>query len=205
MSEPAVVLVAASAVLIAVLVLRRRRLPGAGSATVLVGLFLAVAGVALGLVLLPVGDAPSDPLGAVGFVPPAPARPGRGFAVGVAVKVNGCSNPVDVSVVAAGTADYWIDQLQSPRKNPVWSSFRLILPGVGLRDLRVGLADSATDLTTPAQAAVSSAYKRYVQISSPVRKEGANRRIRSGRLLAADAATSCRDLSCAVARAQGTQ
>ena len=172
MSELAVVLFAASAVLIAALVLRRRRLHGASFATMLVGLFLAIAGVAGGLILLPVDDAPSNPLEAVGFVPPAPARPGRGFAVSVAVKVTGCSNPVDVSVVAAGTADYWLDHRPSPRKNPVWSSFWLILPGVGLRDLRIGLADSATDLTTPTQTAVSSAYAQYVHTSPPVRKEG---------------------------------
>jgi hypothetical protein len=170
-SEAAILLTGALGVVIAAFVLRRTRHKHAASITVFVGLFLTLAGIAAGLLLLPVDDAPTNSLGAVGFVAPAPPRPGRGFAIGFGVKINGCSNPVDVSVVAAGTRDYWVDH-PARRTDPVWSSFSLILPGVGLRDLQVGLSDNAGGLTTPTQASVSPTDARYIYHNPPVRKDG---------------------------------
>jgi len=170
-SEAAVLLTGAVGVVIAALVLRRTRHKHAGSITVFIGLFLTLAGIAAGLLLLPVDDAPTDSLGAVGFVPPAPAQPGRGFAIGFGVKVNGCRNPVNVSVVAAGTRDYWVDH-PARRTDPVWSWFSLVLPGVGLRDLQVGLSDNAGGLTTPTQAGVSPTDARYIQTNPPAREDG---------------------------------
>ena len=103
MSDAVILLIGAIGVVIAALVLRRTRHERGASSTVVGGVVLTLAGIAAGLLLLPVEDAPSESLGAVGFVPPPPVQPGRGFAVGFGVTVNGCTNPVDVSVVAAGT------------------------------------------------------------------------------------------------------
>ena len=168
MSDPGILLVAVVSVVMALLVLRSTRHHRGGSIPVLVGLTLSVSGVAAGLLLLPIHDAPSGSLKAIGFVPPAKARPGRGFAIGVAVRVEGCSNPVSVSVVAAGTRDYWTDH----KNGPLWSPFSLVLPGTDLRDLRVGLANAATDLTTPADTTLSSRYARLVKIDPPRRSGG---------------------------------
>ncbi len=179
MSETAILLTGAVGVLIATLVLRPTRHKHASLITVLVGLVLTLAGIAAGLLLLPVDDAPTASIGAVGFVPPAPARPGRGFAIGFGLTVNGCSNPVRVSVVAAGTRDYWIDH--PPRRtDPAWSSFTLILPGVGLRNLHVGLSTNAGNLTTPTQAGISPTLAPYINTNPPTHKDGAT--VISGRV-----------------------
>lgn len=171
MSDAVILLIGAIGVVIAALVLRRTRHERGASSTVVGGVVLTLAGIAAGLLLLPVEDAPSESLGAVGFVPPPPVQPGRGFAVGFGVTVNGCTNPVDVSVVAAGTRGYWIDH-PARRRDPVWSRFSLILPGSDLQDLHVGLSDDAGSLTTPTLAVISPSEAPYIHPDPPVRKDG---------------------------------
>jgi hypothetical protein len=71
---------------------------------------------------------------AVGFVPPQPPRPGRGFAVGVGVTVRSCDEPVHVKLVGAGTAEYWED-------HPEGGPFKMGIPGragIDLTGLRYG-------------------------------------------------------------------
>jgi hypothetical protein len=82
----------------------------------------------------------------VGFVPPVPAKPGRGFTIGVVARLDSCADPLDVTVVAAGTAEYWID---NAKQIEGVSTFRLALPNVvdGEVDLRTGT--TATDVVDP--------------------------------------------------------
>lgn len=82
----------------------------------------------------------------VGFAPPVPARPGRGFTIGLVARVRDCGEPLDVTVVAAGTAEYWLDNADRLRG---LATFQLALPGVlgGKVDLRPGT--TATDVIDP--------------------------------------------------------
>ncbi len=82
----------------------------------MLGVAFAAVGLGGGLLLLPVDDA-NPSLGALGFVPPQRPLPGKGFAVGMAIIVSGCSNPVKVSVVVAGTGDYWDEHPARPTES----------------------------------------------------------------------------------------
>lgn len=80
----------------------------------------------------------------------------------MAVSVSGCSNPVRVSGVFAGTRDYWAEH--PPRKgDKVWAPFAVILPGRDLSDVHVGFAHLPTDLSSPEQAAPWTQYTADIQ------------------------------------------
>ena len=81
----------------------------------------------------------------VGFVPPLGGKPGRGFTVGLVARLRSCEEPLDVTVVAAGTAEYWLDNAAALRGRV---AFQLALPGVvGEVELRPGT--TATDVVDP--------------------------------------------------------
>jgi hypothetical protein len=82
----------------------------------------------------------------VGFVPPVAAKPGRGFTIGLVARVRDCGEPLDVTVVAAGTAEYWLDNADRLRER---ATFQLALPDVlgGKVELRPGT--TATDVVDP--------------------------------------------------------
>jgi hypothetical protein len=80
---------------------------------------------------------------AVGFVPPTDVRPGRGFAVGMAIQVAACDEPVTVTIVVAGTAEYWSDHKEG-------GDFKLGIPGTDLHIRRSGLG--YLDVDDPADA-----------------------------------------------------
>jgi hypothetical protein len=82
----------------------------------------------------------------VGVVPPVAARPARGFTVGLVARLNSCDQPLDVTVVAAGTAEYWIDNAARMRGR---SRFRLALPGVLDRKVEVRTGTTAGDVVDP--------------------------------------------------------
>jgi hypothetical protein len=169
--ELALALITAASLVIVAVLLRRSRVPRALVISLGAGVSLAAAGFGAGMMLLPVSDPPQASLGAIGFVPPQHPLPGKGFAVGVAVNASGCSNPVQVSVVVAGTRDYWAEH-PSRRSDPRWSSFALTLPGTGLSDVRVGFAHRATDLTSPEQAEFWTPGPGQIQTARPVLKSG---------------------------------
>ena len=87
---------------------------------------------------------PGEPA-AVGFVPPEPATPGKGFALGLLVEVKGCDKRVDVTAVAAGTAEYWIDNRRLDERK----TFRLALPDASPHEVKVELGTRASDVTDP--------------------------------------------------------
>jgi hypothetical protein len=85
---------------------------------------------------------------AVGFIPPSTAEPERGFALGMLVRVGKCNEDVDVTVVAAGTSEYWVDH----RDLDPDASFWLALPGADADTVTVRLGATATDVTVPQDA-----------------------------------------------------
>jgi hypothetical protein len=79
---------------------------------------------------------------AVGFLAPKAPKPGRGFALGMAIEVTTCDQPVHVTLVAAGTAEYW-------RDHHFGGPFKLGIPGRHVANLRVGLAENTNSVINP--------------------------------------------------------
>jgi hypothetical protein len=113
------------------------------------------AGLAIALIVVPVvlgiwilsqrSPARVEPA-SVGFVPPVAATPGRGFTVGLVARVRSCGEPLDVTVVAAGTAEFWLDKA---RAVPRAAKFRFAIPGVVGNDVDVWAGTTATDVVDP--------------------------------------------------------
>lgn len=113
-----------------------------------VGLALAlvVGPLAIGVPLLSEKNPTRAEPVSVGFVPPVPAKPGRGFTIGLAATIRDCDEPLDVTVVAAGTAEYWLDNADRLRGK---ASFQLALPNV-LDQPKLRPGTTATDVVDPA-------------------------------------------------------
>lgn len=151
-----ILILAASGILaiafVIVAVVRRRRVPGV---TGLVGVFLLIASLGIGLSILPERPVPEGLASAIGVLPPPPDLPrdGRGFAVALATNVANCSNPVRVKVVAAGTSEYWADYHVKRKGSSSGSlKFVLVLPSGITGSVQVGLASSPTAITDPVDA-----------------------------------------------------
>ena len=69
--------------------------------------------------------------------------------MGVAVDVTGCGQPVTVTVVVAGTAEYWLDHRS--RLGPT-STLKLVLPGAVRGGVTLGTGRSAGDVLLPPSA-----------------------------------------------------
>jgi hypothetical protein len=109
------------------------------------GATLVVGPLALGVPLLSQENPSRVEPASVGFVPPVLAKPGRGFTIGLVARVRDCGEPLDVTVVAAGTAEYWLDNADRLR-GP--ANFQLALPNV-LGEVRVRPGTTATDVVDP--------------------------------------------------------
>jgi hypothetical protein len=109
-------------------------------------LALVVGPLAIGVPLLTERNPTRAEPVSVGFVPPTPAKPGRGFTIGLAATIHDCDQPLDVTVVAAGTAEYWLDNADRLRGN---STFQLALPNV-LDKPKLRPGTTATDVVDPA-------------------------------------------------------
>jgi hypothetical protein len=150
MSGVAVAAIGAACAVIATVFLHRRRGSGERRPVALVcGTLLIVASVLIGIWLLPTERPPKGEPPSVGLVPPVKAPGGKGFAVGMAVTVHNCDNPVSVKLVANGTSEYW-SRYRSRFPDP--SGFELALPGTDLRNVRVGMSDVARDVEFPTYA-----------------------------------------------------
>jgi hypothetical protein len=99
------------------------------------GVGLLSVGTALAFAMLPEHHATGTLAGAVGVLPPWPAKEGRGFTVGLATHLNGCSESVAVKLVVNGSRAYWADQNKQPR---AWDRFVVVLPG-RFTNVRLGL------------------------------------------------------------------
>lgn len=159
MSGASTAIVAALLSAVAFVFLRRwRPAGGRGWMPFVIGAVMIVASLVAGLWLLPIRSAPSAEPRSVGLVPPERPRtstsPGadrgmRGFTLSTAVTVGDCGDPVEVVMVANGSAEYWSDRT---RAFPQVSRFRIALPGTSLRDIKVGLSDRAIDSQFPMHA-----------------------------------------------------
>jgi hypothetical protein len=92
---------------------------------VAIGLVLIVFTLVLGLWLLRVRDVELPEQLGVGVVSSAPASAGRGFAVSAGVRIRSCDEPVVVTLVVTGTAEYWIDRAKQLRRS---GTLRLAVP-----------------------------------------------------------------------------
>lgn len=155
-----------------------RHLSRGSQATVIIGDALLIGGFVIGLVVLPQRDAPSPLPDAVGVLAPPPVlpAPGRGFAVGLATQVNGCSNPVTVTLVAAGTGEYWSDYRNESARRAGYFPFMLVLPDDVKEVLDVGLASPQTAVTNPISATVG--FRNKIHVDPP--QYGPNRSLVTG-------------------------
>ena len=114
-----------------------------------VGVTLIVVGFWAGLAVLRVHGAPVGQTQTIGFRPPEPAIPGRGIAIGMSIRAQGCENPVQVKILAGPTAEYWRDYLDAlPPDVP----FALAIPDKGVRAVQVGIGTSPDDVPAPLYA-----------------------------------------------------
>jgi hypothetical protein len=116
-----------------------------GWAGLLVGLLLIGLGPMFALVVLRVRQPARVEPAALGFDPPGEARNGRGFALGVHLKVDDCDDDVEVTVVATGTAEFWLDRERMGHT----ARFAIALPDARAEEVRVTLGASASDVTVP--------------------------------------------------------
>ena len=133
-------------------VLRARRPDGARLATeislVVVGVLLMVLSVVVGQGVLAVKEPPRGEQFAagVGIVPGLSAKPNRGFMASLGARFRSCDEPVDVTIVLAGSAEYFEDREAGLRtRHPVTVG----VPGKGLKDLRIGYGNTYFDLFVP--------------------------------------------------------
>jgi hypothetical protein len=117
--------------------------------TSILGIALVGTTMSVGLHYLDADEVPRGEAPAVGFVPPAPAKMHRGFALGMGVQVERCDEPVHVTLVAAGTAEYWKDNARRLRSA---GNFRLGIPEAHLAHLHFGMGEYLSDVTNPIDA-----------------------------------------------------
>jgi hypothetical protein len=72
----------------------------------------------------------------IGVLTSVHPNPGRGLALSVGVRFRSCGEPVEVTLVATGTAEFWIDNARALRRG---GTVQLAVPDLGLRRIRVGL------------------------------------------------------------------
>jgi hypothetical protein len=135
-------------------VLRERRPHGARLATevtlVVVGLLMMVLSVVVGQRVLAVKEPPRGEQFAagVGIVPGLSARPNRGFMASLGARFRSCDEPVDVTIVLAGSAEYFEDRESGLRRRRA-REVMVGVPGKDLEDLRMGYGSTYFDLFVP--------------------------------------------------------
>jgi hypothetical protein len=123
----------------------------------LIALTLIALPIAVGLYLIRTDQPNREEPPGVGFVPPLPASPGNGFALSMLVDAKGCKDTVHVTVVAAGSANYWVEHASRLRRaehdpDDRRPSFRMVLPDVRDGTLHVWRGTKATDVQVPQDA-----------------------------------------------------
>lgn len=103
----------------------------------------------------------------VGFVPPRPASPGARTALGMAIEVQSCHQPVEVTVVAAATANYW---RKHAGRIPETSRFMFVIPDRRLHDPKLSPGTLPSDLTGPLYATSEEEPFGFRQLKPEVHK-----------------------------------
>jgi hypothetical protein len=73
-------------------------------------------------------------------------KPNRGFMASLGARFDGCDRPVAVTIVLAGSAEYFEDREAALGKV---DTLTIAVPGKGLKDLKVGYGDTYFDLFDP--------------------------------------------------------
>jgi hypothetical protein len=111
--------------------------PGrAGPLLAAIGFSLVLGSLGGGMLLLDVKDTELPEQRGIGVVPSAPPDPGRGFAVSAGLRIRSCDNPVRVTLVVTGSAEYWIDHASDMRDG---GDLRVAVPDKHLSNVKVGL------------------------------------------------------------------
>ncbi len=121
--------------------------------SIVVGLLLVLVS---GLLAWRQSEARPAPMGTpvgMGFIMPPPLRHERGLYVRVRARVDGCHNPVQVTVLGGGSAEYWHDQ---PIEAGLTTQVGFAVDDPGVRNLRLRLAhvDEADETMIPPAAPV---------------------------------------------------
>ena len=112
------------------------------------GVLLMFLTVLFGQQLLAVKEPPRGQLFSVGvgIVPPGKPLPNRGFVSSLGAEFTSCDEPVNVTVVLAGTAEYFEDQRSELRTE---RAVTVAVPSEGVTDLRLGYGTDYFDLYDP--------------------------------------------------------
>jgi hypothetical protein len=113
------------------------------------GLALGLLAVSAWIILLGVDERPTPEQRGIGVVVrPGDGRrawdkpnPGRGMAVSMAIRTGSCGDPVRVTVVASGTAEFWADNAKMLAKEG--ATIRIAIPDLDVRDVDVALGTDA--------------------------------------------------------------
>src|SRR3954452_23610813 len=119
------------------------------------GLSLVLVSLAFGILVLNVNNASVPEPRGIGFVPPVLPAPGRGFLVSEGLAATSCSNPVHVTLVVTGSAEYWIDHADALGRS---AELRVAVPDVDIHNIQVGLgSDGKTAPVAPLSAQATPA------------------------------------------------
>jgi hypothetical protein len=107
-----------------------------GTALAALGLALMLASVGAGVLLLRERQRPVPEQRGVGVLTSVHPRPSRGLVLSAGVRFHSCKNPVDVTMIASGTSEFWADQARSLRRG---GTVQLAVPDLSVRHVRVAL------------------------------------------------------------------
>jgi hypothetical protein len=119
---------------------KRRRMTSALVATP-IGLLILLGGALYGLQGFDVKDMPLRGPDGVAFVGPALDSPVRGVVVSLSAQVAGCRNPVEVTVAAAGSAEYWRHNEERMGREGTFA-FAIDDPGAKVREVALAPPDT---------------------------------------------------------------
>lgn len=111
------------------------------------GLGVALAAIGAGVLFFGVEDRPVPEQRGVGIVSwvgdkqgdrQVHPAPGRGLALSAAIRLRSCGEPVDVTLIATGTAEFWADHARRLRKG---GTVEMAIPDLGIRNVRTALGE----------------------------------------------------------------
>lgn len=118
---------------------------------IVLGVLLMVLAVVVGQRILAIDEPPRGELFAagVGIVPPVAAKADRGFIASLGARFRSCEEPVEVSIVLAGSAEYFEDHRTALRRR---TRLTVSVPDTDLGNVRMSYGDDYDDLFSPVNA-----------------------------------------------------
>lgn len=121
--------------------------PRRSPARAVLGLAIAVAAIGAGVLFFGVEDRPVPEQRGVGVISwvgdktegrQVHPAPGRGLALSAAVRLRSCGDPVQVTMIATGTAEFWADHSRRLRNG---GTLEMAIPDLNVSKVRVGLGE----------------------------------------------------------------